>query len=97
VSSVEIQFADQKLKQCFVDKEYACRHLGSKVAARYAHVINFLGCIDTASDLPRFAFLDTVAPANSSESWTVALDRPWRLVLQPSEDGKAIEIMEVVS
>lgn len=96
---VELQFADERLKHCFLDKAYASMHLGREVADRYAYLLNFIGCIDSASDLQRFAFLDTVAPPNisGSWSWSVSLDAERRLLLQPVEDGKAIRIMEIAA
>lgn len=94
---MEIRFANERLKQCFVDNVYARQHFGRVVADRYAYVLNFLSCIDTASDLQRFAFLDTVAPPTISGTWSVSLDGQRRLMLQPVEDGKTIRIMEVRS
>jgi hypothetical protein len=93
---VEIRFADQKLQRCFVDERYACGCLGPKLARRYAYVVNLIRCVDDPSDLQRFAFLDTVAPPNPAECWTVSLGDRWRLILAPTEDGNAIKIMEVV-
>lgn len=92
---VDLQFATPELKQCFVDKQYARRHFGSRLAERYAYILNFIGCIDEASDLQRFAFLDADAPSNISGSWTISLDGTRRLVLKPVVDGKAMTIMEV--
>lgn len=92
---MDLQFATPELEKCFVDKQYAGRHLGPKLAQRYAYMLNFIGCIDEAADLQRFAFLDTAAPSNISGSWTISLDGSRRLVLKPVVDGKAMTIMEV--
>jgi len=93
---VEIRFANQTLQRSFYDVQYGCRHLGPKLARRYAYVVNLICCIDVPSDLAKFAFLDAAAPHNPAHTWTVSLGSGWRLILEPIEDGNAIEIMEVM-
>ncbi len=95
---MQIRFASTTLERCVHDESYAAKFWGATPASRYAYVVNFLACIDVVADLVRFAFLDTVASAETTrgDRWTVCLVDQWRLVLELADGGDTIGVVEVV-
>lgn len=91
---MELEFATEELRRYFVDNDYARARLGRDLADRYAYILNLFGCVDTPSDLRRFALLDMSVPITVDGVWSVTLGER-RLTFRPAGRGNAITIVGV--
>ncbi len=95
---MRVQFRTPKLARCLRDEAYAAERWGPAAASRYAYVVNFLTCIDTAGDLGRFAFLAAKVENEGGESrWLLPLADDWQLALALVDGDHAVSVVEVTA
>lgn len=92
---MKIEFAHPEMRRCSRDARFARQYLGRRVADRYALLLNLLDCIETLTDLQRFASLD-IDEASDGCVITISLDNHKRLALRHDEGNNTISIMEVL-
>ncbi|HXG35928.1 MAG TPA: type II toxin-antitoxin system RelE/ParE family toxin [Dehalococcoidia bacterium] len=94
---MEIEFADRKLERAFEEPRFAIREWGVAIARKYAQRVQTM--LDTTS----FETIEALRSFRGHELkgelaglWAIDLNDKWRLIIEVSEDGNTVRVVEVI-
>ncbi len=93
---MNVYFATAKLQRCYESVRAAERAWGREVAAVYADRVELMIGVEGFHRLFEFAAL-RLHPLRGERAgeYAMTLSRGWRLIVEPSEDGRSVAVREV--
>ncbi len=93
---MNVTFATANLQRCYESEREAGRAWGREVASRYADRIELMISTEGFHRLFEFAAL-RLHPLRGDRAggYAMTLSGRWRLIVEPSEDGRSVLVKEV--
>jgi len=93
---MDIQFLSRQLQRCYEHESVALRAWGPEVGRRYIQRLDLILAADTFNSLlsMRYLRLHPLSGDRAGE-WSITLRGRWRLIVEPSGDGRLLLIREV--
>lgn len=93
-----VQFRNTKLQRAFEEDRYASRLFGPDVARRYIQRVKTLQAAETFLAFQQVRSFRTHPLSGSRKGeWAIDLTGQMRLIVVPSQDGRAVGIEEVTA
>ena len=94
---MDVDFANNRLRRCFEQRQEAVRRWGPDVGGRYVERINFIMAAENVRDLYAFVSLGFHSlKGTRRDQFAVTLTGQWRLILERGDDERTLIVVEVV-